>query len=263
MITLQWIKKNFNIIILGLCILFAALFFQQCSATKAAKEEAKEEARIAIQNYKASNDVVRKEYDKNNELMYSKLSYVTNNLEEVKTLNKDLYDKLIDVNGKPKVYIETRVEYRTKEPIYLTTTTEKISDNDYHLKWNYHYKDAGAEQNLEGYTQLALIKDTSKNCITNFASKETVITKNSLRLGLTVGVKDNAKGDSTEIFVKSLSPNFEVSDIQGVTIIPKVPKGYGKKTHFGVGPNVGISIGPNGEIQPTIGVGIQWNIIKW
>ena len=256
---LDFFKKHKGLIIIGIAIIFALLFLQQCQQTRNAEEAAAQEKAMATQNLKAMQDSVRIDYDKKNEKVFEKMAFVAKEISDVKLLNKDLYEKLEAVEGKVQFYASAKVGYKAAPAEAKTKITQH--GDSLNVNWDYKHEDKGSSQIIEGITYL---EGDSAGLATIKKKAKTIITKNELKLAIDVGLKTNKKGDTTEIFVKSLSPYITISDIQGVTFFPNTPEIYKPRRTFAMGPNMNVFYNPfNNRVVPSIGVGVQWNVISF
>lgn len=251
--------SNIKFVLIAVSIIFCLLFLNQCKKAKDLDNQIKVEKELNEQNIKALNDSIRKSIDEQNNQVFKKLSYVVNDMERLKLLDKNLYDKLFDEKGRPRVYLETKVVYREKH-IYMPTLVEHNGDST-NLKWSHYNKDDGSYQILEGYTSVkidSVYKDKLK-------VGNTHITKNEIGIDLDVILKDNENGDSTEFVIKSKSPNISIEKINGVTLIEKnKPSRYKDRRSFSIGPQIGVTHSfEHKRPMPYIGIGLQYNLINF
>ena len=72
--------------------------------------------------------------------------------------------------------------------------------------------------------------------------------------------------DSTyKVQISGINPNLDFIEVYPRTVtqyINRVEKVYLKPKKWGIGPQVGYGIGPNG-LQPYIGIGVQYNVFQF
>ena len=175
--------------------------------------------------------------------------------DELKMLNKELYDKIKSLDVKPKtitntVYMQGETEFLPQDTAwvvkhdtvkyYNTVTHETVTQitpkNTYKdFAFNNEWRD------LEGYVKY-------KNDTLGLD-----ITKDVVRFDYTVAMDKNNK-----IYIKSSNPYVKYNEISGF----QLPQQKQKK--WGIGPQVGVSYDPiHNKIVPTIGIGLQWSPIRF
>lgn len=166
--------------------------------------------------------------------------------DELKTLNKDLYEKIKSLDVKPKtltntVYMKGETQFLPQDTAYviLRDTITNIINNNGTLYRDFSFNDKWRD--LEGYVKYT--NDT-------LGLK---ISKDIVRFDYTVGMDKHNK-----IYVKSDNPYVRYEEISGF----QVPTPRAKQ--WGIGPQIGISYDPvHNKISPTIGIGLQWSPIRF
>ena len=159
---------------------------------------------------------------------------------ELKQLNKELYDKIKGLNVKPStitntVYLKGETEFLPQDTAYVVHHDTIAKGVDKKFNFNNEWRD------LEG--NVSYHDDTLG----------VHITKDLVRFDYTVAMDKNNK-----IYIKSDNPYVTVNEIEGFQIPKK------KQKHWGVGPNVSMSWDPiNKKFVPTIGIGVQWSPITF
>lgn len=242
---IDYIKNHPTFILLIICAILIFLLVGQCSSIRKLKN-----SNNSMINY--YTDSLRTERTKNGKLEYDK-SILIASVDDLKKINKDLYDELQEEKGKVKVIIKEVVKI-VHDTIYLHDTIYSLGNDDYRIVWNYEEyftKDKLNYQKLSGNSVI--------HCkVPPPISKGTTITKNEIGMSIVTGIKEN-KG-KMEIFVRSDYPGFTVTKLEGADVTnmlkPKVKK-------FGIGPNVSIGISSDFKPKIYVGAGVQWNIIRF
>ena len=225
----------------------------------------------AEQNQKALTDSLSIVKQKNGDLIYQKSTLVASS-EELEALNKELYDEvklLEEQKSKPKVVIKTKIVYVDRGK--TENTVSKIGKNKYSLKFN--YIDSDSIMGIKGRSEFKafpVYKDSdSASFVLDIKPGETIFDTIQVRLGLTLGVKEDKDG-TDRVFAKP-DPNTDKIRIENIDAV-QVEEFYknkykSKQKRFGAGPYIGVGLGTgnNGQIviRPQIGVGVQWNLFKF
>ena len=166
--------------------------------------------------------------------------------DELKMLNKELYDKIKSLDVKPKtitntVYMQGETEFLPQDTAWIVKhdTLTQIINNGGTLYKDFAFNNEWRD--LEGYMKY---------------KQDTLginITKDVVRFDYTVAMDKNNK-----IYIKSSNPYVKYNEISGF----QLPQQKQKK--WGIGPQVGVSYDPiHNKIVPTIGVGLQWSPIRF
>lgn len=166
--------------------------------------------------------------------------------DELKILNKELYDKIKSLDVKPKtitntVYMQGETEFLPQDTAWVVKhdTLTQIINNGGALYKDFAFNNEWRD--LEGYMKY---------------KQDTLginITKDVVRFDYTVAMDKNNK-----IYIKSSNPYVKYNEISGF----QLPQQKQKK--WGIGPQVGVSYDPiHNKIVPTIGIGLQWSPIRF
>lgn len=212
-----------------------------------------ESQKLKKYNYKQNIEALKKELvfekNKNGELQTSTVAYI-GTINELKENNSSLYNEVKKLkNRKPKVIINTEIEYRDTNIVINNNIidTTGLKDGIYRLSWNYINNDS--TRTLEGNSLFtALIYNDGIKII----PKKTTITKDELKLSFIVGVAKNKKTGFDEIFVTPKNEKVKVNKLEGAVlgksklgINISMSVGYGLNYlngNLGLGPFVGVSV---------------------
>lgn len=211
------------------------------------------------QNQKALTDSVRVSKNKVGELEYSKNVLVTEKKDLAK-LNKELYDELKKSKG--DVYeLNKYVIYLKGKPQPIPSSIT-FTDSIVEVEWE---KDTifnpGNSRFIKGKSIFSakIIKDSIV-----FSKPLTTLLNDDLKLTVFQGFRE--KDGNLEVYVRSNYPGFELQDLSSVIVDPKdhpiLNKFSEKPKRFGIGVYGGYGLGING-VSPQIGIGIQYNIIRF
>jgi hypothetical protein len=244
----EWIKKNKSFILIGLLVLFVALFLNECVRKNADKK-------VYEQNLYAANDTIHQERTKNGKLEYEKGILVTTE-KELKQQNKELYDELQVEKGKVKEIIIYKIKL-VHDTLYLHDTIYNDANGNYILAWDYYKKyDAYNYDSIAGQTKLHI--DTTCNPI-YISTLGSMITKNVVGMKFVTGVKTVNK--KLNIFIRSDYPGFIATDIEGADLSKS--KELKKYKRWCIGPAIGVGIGTSLKIEPFIGICISYSVIRF
>lgn len=221
--------------------------FTQCEKKQAFKLEVDKQKN----NIAALQDSVGYYENKAGELTAEKLA-LQSDKEQLKSLNKDLYDELEKEQDKVEQLTKTNAELVADSSEVDTTSTNQLDDNHWRFDWNLSRSGDDWERVLTGYTEF-YIKPTGVPYNPN-----TMITKDLLRLQFVTGITDD--DGQKRIFFRSSYPNLKVTDIQGAIIEESAP--VSTPSRFGLGFHLGGGYTPKG-FQPYVGFGINYNIIRF
>ncbi len=253
------INKNHIIItlLIGIIILLA-----KCNSD--VNSNFKKQEIITKNNISVLKDSVKK-YKTSNGNFISERGILIADKKELKDLNRDLYDNINrlekELNAKPKVVIS----YKTKiihDTVYLNNEREFINDSTVLVSF---YKDTSYNKNnsrnLEGEILIELIKDSTD--FNDIVINHVKITKDDIKIdgNLILGMKDG----ELKVWFESSYPGLDVDEIEAVTLDPDIHDELKKLNNkrWSVGPYVGIGVGENLKISPSIGIGIQFKLFKF
>lgn len=263
---MEWILKIFNkenrqVIQLTLLVVVILLWIKGCNDLKDSKNELKKQSEIADQNYRALNDSLTHVKNKAGELEATKSAFISK-LEELKKINKDLYDEAKKENGELRSLIKGALSIKSND-IVISNSLKSYPDNKtFGLLFEKYKNDSGMTWSIKGESRFKLENNT-------IFPGETEIFNNETKVKLVLGFTTEKNGDY-KVFARSGSPYVKFDDLDGVLIIPKKPDPIlspdKKKTRFSLGFNVGYGITTfNRQVYlgPYIGLGVTYNLINF
>lgn len=259
-------KSFVAIIIIGL-ILFSA---QQCSTIR----EITRQKTISEQNESALKDSLYFERTKKGELLVTIDGYIATE-KELKTLNKDLWERVKAQDGKiislnhtivQLVQDSATLKKYLKEKDKLIQKLLKIDSSTYVAPWKLTYKYDST--NFDVFTGKTYIGVLSKDPL-ELAHIDTELTKRLTQIDLTWGQK--IEKNSLRVFIQSNYPGFTVTQMEGVLIDPNTNPYFKelmkkKKWFSGISVGFGATAGYNltdGKYGLVIGPTISYNIYSW
>ena len=244
-----------TILIITLAITSIALF-RQCTVTANARNEASRDAEIASQNLRALSGKIQIEKTKNGFTEAVKSSYVTK-INDLEALNADLYQEIKNTKDRVISIIKTQTVTQM-QPVTMGNEIVNYMDSITHgLKFRSFTSDSGATWRIEGESQFRLNNG-------RLSAGTTTITKNQTTVNLVLGFKET--NDDFQVFARSASPNVTIGELDGVMIIPKkkdITQAPNKIKRFGIGPQMGVGVTNNLTVNAYIGIGLNYNIIKF
>ena len=257
--TLSAKQINFSfVIVIGLLILLI-LLMAKCKGDRIAKLE--QDNFIANNNIEVLNDSIVTHVTKNEELIQEKGVLISSKT-ELKQLNQKLYNEINILENEVKnAKSQVAVRWRTRivhDTVYIKPNVVKTEDGSYIVSFE---KDTSYNENnsrhIAGFVVVDII-DSNQVSI-----GEVAITKDEVDMDATLvlGTKDN----KLKVWLKTDYPGFEAESIEAVTLDPKIHPELRKldnKRHS-IGPIIGIGIGQNFTITPTIGIGYQYSLFKF
>jgi len=264
-----WKFLNSKFFIVGIIMLFIIIMASQCSKILEQRREIKNHE----QNIIALNDSLKYERTKNGDFLVTIAGYIATE-KELKTLNKGLWDKIQEQNGKvislnhivaQLVQDTTILRKYLKQLNSKIDTLVKIDDDTYLASWHleYYYD----KTNYDIYDGITTIRVANKDPLTLLNINSEMLSKKT-QIDLTWGQK--IENGVLRVFVTSTYPGFNVTQMEGVLIDPNSSayKNLIKErkwfTGFSIG--VGTSIGWNlttGKYGMVVGPTLSWNIYKW
>ena len=235
-------------------MLLIALIFgsQQCTQNKKLKKEAAIKEQVMQQNYRALVDTLRETKNKLGQIEYNQAAFVAN-MNELKTLNRVLYDKIEKVKGDVINFIAAGVTVKS-DTLKLSNDLVKIDNETYGLKFKNTFAEPGFSNSLVGMSTFKL-RD-----LTVFPGM-TTISENTFKIDLEMGAK--VVNNQYELFATCPSSRVKINYLNGVVkkdmIIPPSPRV--KKFH--VGPYIGIGIDQTFKFVPQIGIGLNYSLFSF
>lgn len=239
------------IIILIICLIFTS---KSC-------QNAKLEAQIANQNISALQDNLRIEQNKNGENQYLKLSLLSD-VENLKNLNKNLYDEVIKMQGSVLAMSRTIISIRgTLENIPQDRSKDRpIALKNDTLTSNFTFLDSGKNwsRKISGKSVLLM-----KNITDSTYAKPLydVLTEDQMNLTVYASIRKRESDDKYEYVLRTDYPNTKL-DVEGF-IDPKMFNNAissNNEDKWIIGPYVGVGVMNNFSITPNFGVGITYKL---
>lgn len=257
------LNKNSLVVLLSLLIIgLFFLFLNERNKTQSLSYQAK----LDSINYRASTDSLTSKKGKDGIIESSKTSFDAKDLNDLKKLNYSLYESVKAMNGKVFALQNSIVEI--KESVNQQSKGDNSSfDKSSHqntINWSFDTTatDGTWYRRAHGYTKFKI------DSLYNVTPSGSVLTGIENKFKLTTALRKSEKiNGALEIVVKSNSPFFTVSDVEGAiissdeltTLLPSAKK---KKYVFGLSGVVGVGVDNSGRISPsfTIGLGITKKI---
>lgn len=258
---LKFLWKNRTLVLLAISIILFILYVNGCSKIKSIQNKNK-------QNISALNDSITTFKNKEGKLVHEK-SLLIADKNELKDLNKELWEELEEEKKKkPKVIIKTEIEYRDTGSI--TNVISDLGNNNYSLNFEYLSNDSflfvKGENNFSAKTFI-INPDSNKVNLQIFPGTTKLDYK--FNIPLTLGIKTEDGLD--KIYIKTENEKFKVTKLDAVEVENYFKEKYNstskpKKFGFGFYVGYGLNLTPNTGVvkaQPSIGVGLQYNIIRF
>lgn len=222
------VRDIIYVVVILLLIGVSSTAINRCSDNEAAYRNNIEALTDSIRYYKA----------KDGNLVAIKTAF-TAQAEELKLLDKELYDKIKSLDVKPKTI--TNTVYLKGETEFLPQDTAFIVKHDtisrgFYREFNFNNDWRVLEGNVRYKNDSVGVN----------------VTKDVVKFDYTVAMDKN-----NQIYIKSSNPYVKYEQISGF----QVPKERQKQ--WGVGPQVGVGVTSDGKFRPYLGVGIQWSPIRF
>ncbi len=203
----EFLNKNKRAIIM--IFLVAGLILYNVNLYRQAAEN-KKKAEIAEYNLTVANDTIRIIKDRAGKIEYSKLAYLTNNVESLKKMNQELANEIKNIKGKVSTIIQSQIKI-VEKPVPFLVRGELIDSNIVaHFNYDTVYS-LGNYKKLSGFTKYNLKDGTA------IGIKE----KDEIGIKFVTGIK-NLDKNKPEIFLKSDYPGFQVTSLEGSQLDPKI-----------------------------------------
>lgn len=224
-------------------------------------KSAKLEAEYAKNNVMAIQDKLRVEKNKNGELQYLKLSFVSD-IDNLKNLNKDLFEEVQKMSGKVIAMSKTIVsiqgtlvgiqnDKRKDPPITLKNDT---------LETKFSFIDSGKSWNrtIQGKSVLLM-----KNITDSTYAKPLydVLTEDKMDLTIFASLRKRESDDMYEYVLRTDYPNAILKVDGFVNPNEFVKNSVVDSDKWIIGPFIGAGFGTNFTIMPQIGIGLTYKII--
>lgn len=244
-----------ELIFLITVVVLSFFLFQTCESNKSLKQNAKRNQLIAEQNKRALTDSLRTERNKVGELESVKSSFLAS-VNDLKTLNADLYQELKREIGNVKSLIKTQVLIE-REPVTISNELVTYPDKSFGLKFHDKYSDDALTWTISGQSKFKLESGV-------VYPGSTTINQNSIKVKLVMGFKENK--DNFEVWARSGSPMVKFGELDGVLLIPKkadITCPTVRKKRFGLGPFAGVGVGIDFKPRFVIGAGITYDLLQF
>lgn len=267
---INWIKNlkltKTDILYIGL-IVFILLFLHQCNSNASLKREIKQVEVVAnreLNNYKASQDTIRIERNKNGELVAQKLAYEfdINSLTESNRKAIADYQKSLNLNKDIKnINSLLRAEIKLRDSIINSkgsvvvtsdsTSTINFSDTKNWDKYNW--------RRFNGTIDVLRSKETNGLSVTS--------SKFNYEQGIELKAAILNENGVNSLKITTPYPGIEFTNIENINLVnDKLNQKNEKKAGWsvGIGVGYGLNLTPNSVITvgPQIGIGLMWSP-KW
>jgi hypothetical protein len=237
-------------------VLIIALIFTSRSC-----KSAQLEVEYSKNNIMAIKDELRTEKNKNGELQYLKLSFVSD-VDKLKTLNKELYDEVQKMNGRivsmsktivsiEGTLVDMEQDRRNTPPIFLKNDT---------LEANFSFSDSGKTWNrsIKGKSVLFIKNATDSTFAQPLYDK---LTEDKMNLTIFASLRKRDSDDMYEYVLRTDYPNA-ILNVEGfVNPIELNKNPLINEDKWIIGPFIGAGFGTNFTIMPQIGIGLTYKII--
>ena len=228
------LKKYYIYIISFILFIISIISIKQCSYNKY----------LYKNSISALTDTIKYYNGKNNEHVATKTILETN-INNLKYINDSLYNVLKNIKVKNPdnvTYIETIISNEKHDTCWVINKSDSI--NTIYKQFNF----SDQYHKLDGY--IYYIKKENKKDSLGLS-----IDHNQTFANFTVTQKDN------QLYIVSNNPYIKYNNI--IAIKNTNSKNIQKNKRFGIGPYIGVGINYKGQIQPTIGIGLNWSFIKF
>jgi hypothetical protein len=260
-------SKLFLISIIIVLISFGAV---QCSKIRSLQRE----KLISEQNASALNESLKFEKLKNGNLVVSISGYIATE-KELKTLNKDLWEKIKGQSGEiislnhsiVQLSQDTTIlKYYLVEKDKLIEKILQIDSNTYAAPWTLTYKYDST--NYDVFTGKTYVGVINKNPL-ELEHVNTELVKRLTQIDLVWGQKIEDK--KLRVYIESKYPGFNVTQMQGVLLDPTSNdylKKLIKQRHWFTGFAIGVGVTPGYDVIDqkfglTVGPSIICNIYRF
>jgi hypothetical protein len=262
----KYIPSKNTLIFIGV-FLFILIFLQQCNSNASLKREIKQVQMVAdreLNNYKASQDTIRIEKNKNGELVAQKLAYEfdINSLTDANKKSIADYQRALNLTKDIKnINSILRTEIRVKDSIInskgtvitLTDSTSTIKFIDVKNWDKYNWR------RFNGTLDVLRNKETNSLSVT------------SSRFDFEQGIELKAailnENGVNSLKITTPYPGIEFTNIENINLVnDKLNQKNEKKAGFsvGIGLGYGVNLTPGQVVGfgPSINVGLMWSP-KW
>ena len=263
----KYIPTNRNVILFGALVILVLLLMQQCDKNATLKEEAATAQMVATRNfnnYKASQDTIKFERNRNGELVAIKLAYEF----DINTLTAENrrvigdYQKALGLNKDLKgVNSLLRAEIKVKDSIINarssvattsdSTATISISDEKNWDKYNWRKFNGTIDVLRDKKTNNLMVLSNKFNFEQGIELKAAIINEEGVN----------------KLKITSPSPGVLFTNIENINLVnDKLNQKLEKKSGWSLGVGVGYGINLNNNqvisVGPSLNVGLMWSP-KW
>jgi len=244
-----------NIFLIVVIIILIILGLRECNKNK----ELQISQEIFTSNLDALRDTVRVERNKEGQIEYTKQSFIAKS-EELEKWNKELAAQVKKEKGKVIYIQQASAQIDGAIPSdHVITNTIKVFDNETTSIGT----DFDTTYTPDNYRKLS-IETTLKLDSSKVKSATTKITKDAIAFNIVTGLKE--EGGKLRIMLRSDYPGLSFSKIDGALVDPhksEVLKKMFPPKKFGMGPVIGYGLTQDMKPGFYVGVGVQYNIIRW
>lgn len=255
-------SRYFYWFLIGLLVIALVFTSKSCENAKEIAKEATRKAQDAQNNIDALKDTVRQDRDKLGRLQYLKLSFVSD-VENLKNLNKDLYEEVKAMKGRVIGMSKTIVEIKGTlegDTIKGNPNAPLLSKDDT-LFHNLTFKDSGKDwERLIQAKSAFYIKDGNPN--TKVFHQYDILQKDRLKLNIKAALVRRESDGKYEYVLSTSYP--EANLIPEGFVDPMMFKDYFPKEEqdkWIIGPYIGAGVNNTFSVTPQIGIGIMYRII--
>jgi len=246
------VSKYLNYIFIGIIFLLIILLsFKQCSNNN------------LKHNVLILKDSTKIAYNKLNEKYKFNESYVLT-AQQLKSENIDLYNEVQKLKEHPLVIsdVKTNIVYKDH---YLTSNIissfDKFHNKTFNISWSLDsiYNPDNSFL-MNGLTTLKI--DTTLKVI-NYSS---ILSNLKISTKLYLSITDSPKDKKLHINARTDFPNLEINSVQGFVIDPQkndLIKSYFPPKRWGIGPIVGYGLSTGFKPSVFVGLGLQYNFIRF
>ena len=244
---ISFIKKYWLTgVVLLLCVSIA-INVMMCNHNADIKRQAAAAEQLNAQNMKAIFDSIRYIRTRLGDTMATRAIYIAT-LEQLKNMNKDLYNKINSIGGNVASIIDSKLSV-SLPGVSVGNDLKRINDSLYALNFNYTYVDSGLSSEIGGRSQFYYNGR-------NIYADRSYIDRNVIKMDLTYGFREDS--GYYYVFAQSPSRYVKFNSLNGAYVIKKnstmpfTPEQ--KKSRFSIGPTCGIFYGMN-EKKFDVGLG--------
>lgn len=241
-----------NKILLGAVIaLLVIALLQTCNSYNALKKDLKRSQDIAEQNAAAMQQtILRFEKNRAGDTEAIRLAFVSK-LEDLRALNKELYDESKKEIGNLKAIINGKLT-ASQKPLSIGNALEQYPDSMFGLR----FSSVSENWRVKGISRFGIRNNS-------IFPDSTTILENAVSIDLVMGFKE--LDDKYEIFARSTNKDVIINKLDGALFIPKKPDlltPAQRPKRIGLGVSLGYGVGPGG-IGPYAGFGLNYNLIRF